>query len=117
MIPAAFLRVHPRFELGGGSAAGRARSTTSGHVEPLFLEHVERLLDRRVFQKEPAQQYHTAQLVSMVNVRTDHNNIIYYRCKSSFVRTAKSRRKHFPKYILFGRFIDQKQNVHITYTP
>lgn len=56
MIPAAFLRVHARFEFGGGSAAGRARSATSGHVEPLFLEHVESLFDRRVLQKKPAQQ-------------------------------------------------------------
>lgn len=53
MIPAAFLRVHARLEFGGGRAPGRARSTTAGHVEPLFLEHVERLFDRRVFQKEP----------------------------------------------------------------
>jgi len=57
MIPAALLRVHARFEFGGRRPAGRARSTASGHVEPLLLEHVERLLDRRVFQKEPTQQH------------------------------------------------------------
>lgn len=63
MIPAAFFRVHARFELGGGRATCRARSTTAGHVEPLFLEHVECLFDRRMFQKEPAQQRYCQWLI------------------------------------------------------
>lgn len=53
MIPPAFLRIDARLELGRGRTAGRARSAASGHVEPLFLEHVERLFDRRVFQEKP----------------------------------------------------------------
>lgn len=53
MIPPAFLRIDARLEFGRGRTAGRARSAASGHVEPLFLEHVERLFDRRVFQEKP----------------------------------------------------------------
>jgi len=59
MIPAALLRVHARLEFRSGRPAGCARSAASGHVEPLFLEHVERLFDGRVFQEEPAQQHDT----------------------------------------------------------
>lgn len=70
MIPAALLRVHARLELGGGRAAGRARSATSGHVEPLFLEHVERLFDRRVFQKEPAQNNRRPNVARLEPIRS-----------------------------------------------
>lgn len=52
MVPAALLRVHARLQLGGGRPAGRPGSAATGHVEPLFLEHVERLFDRRVFQEK-----------------------------------------------------------------
>lgn len=51
MVPAVLLRVNSRLEV--GRAAGGAAATAPAQFEPVLLQHVERLLDERVFEEEP----------------------------------------------------------------
>lgn len=52
VVPATLLRVHAGLEVGGGAPSGPGPAGPR-HVEPLLLQHVERLLDGRVLQEEP----------------------------------------------------------------